>query len=573
MKEKKESTRDIILFAMLLCGIVTLVIFTISSIAWIFLRDPLIISAGSYRYVPSKALARMTCYFLLIIVFFVYVPLRSRIHERTISKKGGIVAVTVLAYFLSCVSLAIFLSLTTQLIDYQALSEENSSAQLLVYSGIPCTFDLKESYFDAVSGFTTTGLTAFKRISINGKEIYKVDAQPELIHVIRATYLWVGGLGIMFFYLYFTPVPSLMMSTWYEMPTERSLPRFVRLEGLSLFFIYVIITFLGIFFLYLSMSSSCPDNPDSALTYSIVLAFSSISTGGFSPGSSPINELGTENCPMVDHSSLVVIMILMLLGAMPIFALHRPMKFLRRWMIFALFLVPIFTVAALSYSEEDPEISLYRSFDALSAFTTTGFSTSQFTEDYRMPSESKYEHRINQEIVREIYLFRIRNVYAIALMFIGGAAYSTAGGWGFFNVFTIIYILYLIVTGKIQTIQISGKKSRRWRNRVFLTLVLSFSIFFLIFSIGTVSLYLSGLFGSFSGPEPAAIADYVVNSAFYEISALSTVGLAPDYLLPDSSIYCNNLAYWTLVISMLVGRIFYILFPFLLYLATPEEVI
>jgi len=33
-----------------------------------------------------------------------------------------------------------------------------------------------------------------------------------------------GGLGIMFFYLYFIPVPSLMMSMGYEIPVERSLP-------------------------------------------------------------------------------------------------------------------------------------------------------------------------------------------------------------------------------------------------------------------------------------------------------------------------------------------------------------
>ena len=98
-----------------------------------------------------------------------------------------------------------------------------------------------------------------------------------------------------------------------------------------------------------------------------------------------------------------------------------------------------------------------------------------------------------------------------------------------------------------------------------------FLVFLSIFAIGTILCYISGLFGTLFCPEPAAVADYVMNSAFYEISALSTVGLMPN-VLQDAGIYYNNLAYWTLAISMMIGRLYYIIFPFLVSPAIPKEV-
>ena len=475
-------------------------------------------------------------------------------------------------------------------------------------------------YFDSISGFTTTGLTAFQKTNVedeNKREISKIDAQPNLIHVIRATYLWIGGLGIMFFYLYFTPIPSLMMSMGYEIPAERSLPRFIRLESLSFSLVYCIITAIGILLLFLFISTdiksdgnidAIPEEMDNrnVMTYSVVLVFSSISTGGFSPGSTPIDEIEIPckdrnnkhigTC-QINYPSLMVLMVLMFFGAMPIFSMHRPLKFFRRWKIFVLFLLPVGLIAVISYLEDMPEISLYRSFDTISAFTTTGLYTSQSEKDLEMPSRAEYrseykkveyiseyekseyiskyektEYKTESEKtryevgdeekkVREIYEYRGHNLYIITLMFIGGAAYSTAGGWGFFSFWCIISAVYLIITGKLE----------RVLTKYIIGLILSFMIFFSIFTVGTVLCYKSRLFGTISEPEPEAVADYIINSAFYEISALSTVGLMPDYIVTNESIYDNSLAYWTLALSMLIGRLYYIIFPFIVSLITPEE--
>lgn len=584
MKEERNNFKNILLFAAFLSGAVTFIIFIISFVAELFLQDPILLFGGENTYLPSRALIKMLCYLLFVLFFFIYVPFKLGVQEHTISKKSGIVMVTLLTYLISSAALAFFLSFATDMIDYESLSTENLYTKELIDKEISCTFDLRESFFDAVSGFTTTGLTAFRKTNVDhldGREISKIDAQPKIIHIIRATYLWIGGLGIMFFYLYFTPVPSLMMSMSYEIPTERSLPRFIRLEGMSFSLVYGVITAIGIFLLFFSISSaSSPDvDEETALTYSVVLAFSSISTGGFAPGSAPIDQAEIEEYTLVDdlpdteeyriinNWGLLVLMFLMFAGAMPIFSMHRPLKFLRRWKIFAAFLLPVALIAAFSYvfdSEKSPEASFYRAFDALSAFTTTGLSTSQFEKDFEVPMRP--EHGVNSNIkheeeeVRKIFGFRLRSIYMITLMFIGGAAYSTAGGWGFFSFWCIMSALYLITTGKLE----------RVLTRYLIGLILSFIIFFSVFAIGTTLCYKSELFGTIAGPDPEAVADYVINAAFYEISALSTVGLMPDYMISNGDIYHNNLAYWTLAISMLIGRLYYIIFPFLVTLIAPE---
>ena len=576
ISRKKLDIRSIILFAMLLSGAVTILIFLISLAAEVFLRDPLLISAEGHRLVPSWVFVRISCYIWFILFFFLYIPLKLGIQEQIITKKSGIVLVILLTYILSSISLAFFLSFTTEMIDYDRLLQENKYPEELkpyvreMINKKKCTFNLRESFFDAVSGFTTTGLTAFEKtgVKFNEKEEFsKIDAQPRLIHIIRATYLWIGGLGIMFFYLYFTPVPSLMMSMGYEITAERSLPKFVRLEGFSFSLVYAVITAFGILLLFFFISSACQSKgieEADILTYSVVLTFSSISTGGFSPGSASVNELelGIVNRSlMINNWGLLVIMGLMLAGAMPIFTLHRPLKFFKRWRIFVVFLIPILGYSLLSYAK-DPQLSFSRSFDAVSAFTTTGLYTTQFENDFDMPSGSDYANRHDREIVTKIYQYRLRCIYMIVLMFIGGSAYSTAGGWGFFSFFCSLYAIYLIITGKLE----------RVLTKYILQLILSFIIFFSIFIVGTFFCYKSGLFGTFSGSDPAAIADYIINSAFYEISALSTVGLMPDSMLQDGGIYYYDLAYWTLAGSMLIGRLYYIIFPFLLSSGSEEEI-
>lgn len=548
------NNKNSIFLAMLVSGFVTLAVLYVFLIAGVLLNDPLSIIAEGRRFVPTFEFVRILSFTGLIVFFFTYVPFKLGVIVKPITGRSGIVILVLLTYILSSASVAALLGLTTGIIDYEEVSKENLHTKLLLDNEIPCTFDFKESFFDTVSGFTTTGLTAFQKTSIHidGKEVSKIDAQPLLIHVIRAAYLWIGGLGIVFFCLFFISVSPLMMRIGYEIPVEKSHPVSIRIEGLAIFGIYIFITLAGIFFLTLSILYARPwAEWGQAAIYSVILTFSSISTGGFSPGSSPINEM-----EIINNWSLLIIMGLMFAGAMPIFSLHRTFKFVKL-RIFAVFLLPIVLVAVLSYSEDNPEVSLYRSFDAISAFTTTGLCTSQFEKDtgFIWDYEDKTHEVDTGEWIRMSFRYQLWAICLIILMFIGGAAYSTAGGFGFFSILFIIKCF-----NKFRR----RKKMHKIALRHFLEELQIFIVFFLIFAIGTAICYESGLFGIPSSSGPATRASYIIDSAFYEISALSTVGLMPNSMLSNGGIYTNNLVYWVLVVSMLYGRLYRIYFALLI---------
>ncbi|MGC1123132.1 MAG: potassium transporter TrkG [Candidatus Methanofastidiosia archaeon] len=605
--EERIKITNVFLYAALLSAAVALIVLAVFLIAETYLHDPLVLRSSVLPYMPSLALVKMIGYVFAVSIFL-YLPLKFGIQKNTVTKKSEMFLIIVTTYLFCSILLAFFLCITTEMINYDELLRRNAYSEVLepsiekMISDHECSFNLRESLFDAVSGFTTTGLTAFEKTAIP-----KLDVQPRLIHIIRATYLWIGGLGIMYFYLYFSPVPSLVMSIGYEISADRSFPKFIRLEGLSFSLVYLIITLVGAFLLFSSISNAVttegePHGPvgldeKTIVTYSVVLSFSSISTGGFSPGSPSINELEIESRPrnrspigkyfleedmrevqklslfsgeqytikkyhtiIIDNWGLLILMALMLLGAMPIFSLHRPWKFFKRWIIFVLFVVPVICYAVPSYSD-NPQVSIYRAFDAVSAFTTTGLCTSQFESDFDN-SAFDYVNRSNIETIENICEYRERCIYMIILMFIGGAAYSTAGGWGFFNLLCLTYAIILILTGKFERVLVKYIRA----------LAVSFFIFFFIFIVGTFVCYSSGLFGNLrSGPEPAEAADYLIDSAFYEISALSTVGFMPETMLQDEGVYHNGRVYCMLLFSMLVGRLYYMAFPFLVSFLDSQE--
>jgi Trk-type K+ transport system membrane component len=600
---------NVFLYAALLSAAVALVVLAVFLVAESYLKDPLVLHSSVLSYMPSLALIKMIGYVFAVFIFL-YLPLKFGIYKNTVTKKSEMFLIIVTTYLFCSILLAFFLCITTEMVNYDELLRRNAYPEMLepsiekMISGHECAFNLKESLFDAVSGFTTTGLTAFEKT-----EIPKLDVQPRLIHIIRATYLWIGGLGIMYFYLYFSPVPSLVMSVGYEISADRSFPKFIRLEGLSFSLVYLIVTLVGAFLLFSSISNvvtteggsygSAGLDEKTIVTYSVVLSFSSISTGGFSPGSPSIDELGIESKPrkrspiwkyfpeddmreiqklpllfsslsekrypakkykIIDNWGLLILMALMLLGAMPIFSLHRPWKFFKRWVIFVLFVAPVILYAMPSYSD-DPQASIYRAFDAVSAFTTTGLCTSQFESDFDN-STIDYVNRFDMETIRNICEYRERCIYMIILMFIGGAAYSTAGGWGFFNLLCLGYAIILILTGKFERVLVKYIRA----------LAVSFFIFFFIFVAGTLVCFNSGLFGNLhSGPEPAEAVDYLIDSAFYEISALSTVGFMPETMLQDEGVYYSGQVYCMLLVSMLVGRLYYMAFPFLVSFLDSQE--
>jgi hypothetical protein len=118
-------------------------------------------------------------------------------------------------------------------------------------------------------------------------------------------------------------------------------------------------------------------------------------------------------------------------------------------------------------------------------------------------------------------------------------------------VLPILWAIYLI----------GHKRLEKSLTKFIIQLIMSLLFFSTVFVIGTLACYYSGLFDISSSQETPAMG-VMINSAFYEISALSTVGLMPNYTAHGENIYSNTGAYLALASSMLIGRLFDILYPF-----------
>ena len=113
--------------------------------------------------------------------------------------------------------------------------------------------------------------------------------------------------------------------------------------------------------------------------------------------------------------------------------------------------------------------SEYKKVEYISEYEKSEYISKYEKTEYKTESEkTRYEVGDEEKKVREIYEYRGHNLYIITLMFIGGAAYSTAGGWGFFSFWCIISAVYLIITGKLE----------RVLTKYIIGLILSFMIFF-----------------------------------------------------------------------------------------------
>lgn len=215
-----------------------------------------------------------------------------------------------------------------------------------------------DAYFEAMSGFTTTGFSMFPNL----------DNVPYTIHFWRGFTQWIGGIGIIVLALSFLSSSGSTIMRLYiaEGRDERILPSIKHTVKIILY-IYLIYTGISII---LFLMAGMP------LFDSIFYSFTALSTGGFAIYNDSIGHY---------HSLWIEIaaMIVMFLGATN-FALHYTIlrgrwreyfkdietKVAYSFLIFgtvvvAIFLHPSYGSASLRYSI----------FQVVSALTTTGFQT------------------------------------------------------------------------------------------------------------------------------------------------------------------------------------------------------
>ena len=262
-----------------------------------------------------------------------------------------------------------------------------------------------DAYFEAVSGFTTTGATIFA----------KLDTASHALLIWRALLQWLGGLAMIV--LAFTILPSvasgaLVMQQMLPQGEAESLLR--RLRGATLAILPVYAGATGLCFLCLAITGI-------PLFDSLCMAMSTLSTGGFSTRNGSV---GAFDNPFAE----IVLVVFMLVGATN-FLLHREFIQTRRFTHFQdpefrLFLVMIGFGAVLFWIllsvgtiTPDPELTKQLPhlnwlgklrvslFAAVSTATTTGYVAGGMVP---LPPSAA--------------------LFLMALMLIGGSTGSTAGG-------------------------------------------------------------------------------------------------------------------------------------------------
>jgi trk system potassium uptake protein TrkH len=221
-------------------------------------------------------------------------------------------------------------------------------------------FSFLDSYFESVSGFTTTGLTM----------IGNVEAMPKSLLFWRASTQWVGGVGVIMLFLVVLLETRAVIKRFYfaEGRTDRIKPA-ISTTANYIWRIYLLYTAIGIVLYYLA---------GMGLFDAVSHTFTALSTAGFSTKNSSIGSYGSISIEAVS-------IFLMLLGGIS-FVVHYKVlsgersEFWRNPEVRTYFgIISISTLIVafdLNFRGLDAINSFRCSvFQVVSALTTTGFST------------------------------------------------------------------------------------------------------------------------------------------------------------------------------------------------------
>jgi trk system potassium uptake protein TrkH len=373
------------------------------------------------------------------------------------------------------------------------------------------TFDsFTNAYFEAVSGFTTTGATV----------ITDIEAMPLGVLFWRHMTQWIGGMGIILFALAVLPFLGsgglqLFKAEAPEITVDRLRPRIIDTAKV-LWYIYAFFTFIA-FLLYLSGGMSVYDALCHALT--------TLATGGFS----------TKNASLAHFDSRYIegVATLLMFMAGVNYSLYFSAfkgKLGRFWESseFRFYIGVTFTaIALITWSELGEtyqgigQALRFASFQAVSITTGTGYTTADY-EGWRHFSQ----------------------ILLVILMFFGGMIGSTSGGMKQVRVLLMLKQGYrelyqLIHPHAVTTVKLDNKPY----SKELLGSIWGFLFLFLMMCVlGTLALSAMGI-------------DYIT-SVSTVISAMSNVGPALGQAGPTENYFgLPTAAKWVLAFLMLVGRL------------------
>jgi trk system potassium uptake protein TrkH len=299
-----------------------------------------------------------------------------------------------------------------------------------------------DAYFEAMSGFTTTGITVFSGL----------DAMPRSILFWRALTQWLGGIGILSFFLAVTfravGAHHILGAESHKISSGRPAPGLFNTLRI-LWAIYAIFTLLAAAVLAIE---------GMPLFDAVCHALSALSTGGFSPHDSSIDFYRLADYPnyrLMEYT----LAFLMMLGGMSFLVHYRVLtrdfkalwdniEIRYWWRLIAAFTLIIlidhlyktgafgalFTRGAAPGLGEFERSFRHSLFQVISILTTTGFATKDISSDFF------------GAMSRQMFL---------VMMVIGGCVGSTSGG---FKVLRVA-ILNRLMFRELFKLRISGKAS------------------------------------------------------------------------------------------------------------------
>ena len=357
---------------------------------------------------------------------------------------------------------------------------------------------LLNSYFETVSGFTSTGFTIFENIK---------NVDQSLI-LWRSSTQWIGGLYFLFSIIFLIDI--------YDENFKKTLTNFISFDSsevfkqaLKIFFLYSGLTLL--IFLILNFFSIRSFN-------SLNLAFTLISSGGFLP----VNDLSSI---LKDNTQIIVLSILMLLSFFSIFFSYNLIFFKKKNMNFFYedfhLLVYLLMITAIFFLFFSLNVDFSINFLSItSSISNIGFS---LVDDQKNLS----------------LLFLI-------LVIIGGSFFSTSSGLRFIKIYSLLkYSLNQILsfsrpknvfTNKLIFTKINFDFQEI--NKYFLTIL----IFIMSLFILTILLTINGVGFESSFKLSILTLMNTVNSSIYGLNDFDFNNL-------------NSFIKYCLIIFMIIGRI------------------
>ncbi len=367
-----------------------------------------------------------------------------------------------------------------------------------------------DAYFEAMSGFTTTGSTV----------LMQIEGLPKGILFWRSMTQWLGGMGIILLSIAILPLLGVggMQLFRAEVPgpeTDKISPR-IKDTAKTLWLVYLLFSFLEIILLMFGGMS---------LFDAVNHTFTTLATGGFSPMN---RSVGAYDSAYIDG----VIIVFMVLAGIN-FALHY--RFLLgdfrgfyKDTEFHFYLgILFFSVLVVSwnlYDEVYHEVGSalrFGAFQVVSIMTTTGYATADF----------------------EIWP-HASQLILVLLMFFGGMAGSTGGGMKIVRVQILIKQGYcqlyrIIHPHAVVPVKLRGKVVNREIIESIWGYVFLFIFFFVV---GSVIMGMLGL--------------DMVTSFTSVLTCLANVGPGLGIVGPSEHFYfIPALGKWVLIFCMLIGRL------------------